>query len=304
MKRFFSRRWVRISLFVLSSLGVALLAVAGYMLYLQVVHLTTPGRDPEIGRPAGLAYREVTLTTADGLHLDAWYAPGTRDAGIVLVHGIHANRTEMLPQAYMLSAAGYPLLLLDLRGHGRSEGEQLTYGYLEALDVQAGVDYLLAQPGIEQVGAIGHSLGGAAVVHAAAADERLAALVIQSSYSSLPQAVEDGFDDFALLPRWPFAPLVVFLAERRLGLRIDQVDSCRDLAAMAPRPVLLIHGADDALFPATHALQMYAAAQEPKTIWVIEGLPHANAIIGHEAAYEERVLDFLTAAFGDGHTTP
>jgi alpha-beta hydrolase superfamily lysophospholipase len=45
-----------------------------------------------------------------------------------------------MPAAVMLSEAGYHVLTIDLRGHGLSEGEQISYGYHEALDVKAGFD--------------------------------------------------------------------------------------------------------------------------------------------------------------------
>lgn len=273
-------------------------ALAALLLYLVVVGLTTPRRDRNIGAAAGLDCRDVRLKTADGLEIASWYAPGTRPQAVVLVHGIHANRAYLLPQARILSQAGYHVLLIDLRGHGYSEGRLLTYGYLEALDVRAAVDYLLARPGVEQVGAIGHSLGGAAVVRAAAGDERIAALIVQSSYSSLRLAVEESFEQFAFVPQWPFAPLVIALAEARTGFQIEQVDSARDLAAMSPRPVLIVHSLDDTLFPPHHAEQMYQAAPEPKEIWLLSGLPHVNAISGHEEEYAARMLAFFEMAFG------
>ncbi|NWG75134.1 MAG: alpha/beta fold hydrolase [Rubrivivax sp.] len=283
--------------YVLASAAVTVLLVAGGVIILQVIILTTPGRNQDIGSLGNLPYQEITLITADGLHLSGWYVPGPRPEAIILVHGIHANRAYLLPQAFMLAQAGYSLLLLDLRGHGRSEGHEVTYGYREALDVEAAADYLAARPEIKHIGALGHSLGGAALVRAAAADPRLEALVIQSSFSSLTRVVDDSFNKFVLLPKWPFAPLVIVLAELKTGVSLDQVDSARDLATMPPRPVLFIHSADDGLFPIHHAQQMYDAARNPKEFYFVSGLGHVNPISSHEAEYTERVLKFFETAF-------
>ena len=287
-------RFTRYAIFAII-VGIITLTVGS--LYLQVVYLTTPVRNRDIGTPAGLPYEDVTLTTADGLEISGWYIPDTRPEAIVLVHGIHANRAYLLPQATILSDAGYHLMLIDLRGHGHSEGALLTYGDNEALDVEAAVDYLLALPAVEQVGVLGHSLGAAAVVRAAATDERMKAIVIQSSYSSLSQAVEDSFENFSILPRWPFAPLIIALAEFRTGLKVGQISSSRDLALMQPRPVFIIHSTGDNVFPLHHAQQMYQAANEPKDIWLVEGLPHINPITGNETAYQEKMLHFFATAF-------
>lgn len=283
--------------YVLISLGMTVLVVVAAALVLQVIILTTPGRNEDIGSLGDLPYQDITLTTADGLHLSGWYVPGVRSEAIILVHGIHANRAYLIPQAFILARAGYPLLLFDLRGHGHSEGHEVTYGYREALDVEAAVDFLAARPEVKHIGALGHSLGGAALVRAAVADPRLEALVIQSSFSSLSSVVDDSFDKFVMLPKWPFAPLVIGLAELKTGVSLDQVDSIHDLAMMPPRPVLFIHSTDDGLFPVHHAQQMYEAAREPKEFYFVSGVGHINPISGHEAEYTERLLKFFTAAF-------
>jgi fermentation-respiration switch protein FrsA (DUF1100 family) len=121
--------------------------------------------------------------------------------------------------------------------------------------------------------------------------------VVESGFSSLAAAIEDAFDSRSILPKWPFGPLLIALTEQRLGVKVDQVDAVRDLATLSPRPVLIIHGTDDALFPSEHALRMYEAAQEPKALWLIEGLGHASPLISHPDEYRERVTTFFTEAF-------
>lgn len=278
--------------------GLCLLAG---LIYIQLEAFIVPHRATDVGSPKDLnrPYQELTLTTSDGLKIAGWYIPGTRPQAVILVHGIHANRRAVLPEAKILAEAGYHLLTIDLRGHGLSEGQQNSYGYREALDVQAAVDYLDAMPEVDKIGVLGTSLGGATVVRAAAIDERIAAVVIESSYSSLSAAIDDGFDQLAFFPKWPFAPLFVSLAERRLGVQAVQIDSARDLATFKPRPVLIIHGLNDQLFPPAHAERMFASAQEPKELWLIEGLGHANPVLGREADYRERVVGFFEKAFGE-----
>lgn len=293
--------WWRLTVatLVISTLG-GLVALVG-LSYIQLEAFVTPHRVPHIGTPEGLnqPYQDVTLTTRDGLNIEGWYIPGTQPHAIILVHGIHANRRTVLPEARILAEAGYHLLMIDLRGHGLSDGDKNSYGYWEALDVQAAVDYLVALPEVDKIGVIGTSLGGATVVRAAAIDDRIGAVVIESSYSSLPDAIDDGFDNMSLFPKWPFAPIFVSLAEWRLGIKATQVDSARDLATFSPRPILIIHGLEDGLFPSSHAEKMFEAAQEPKELWLIEGLGHANPVSGREAEYQERITDFFAEAFGE-----
>lgn len=299
--RFSRRYWLRLVVFLSVTLAVALLGLLIYFINLQVKVFVTPHRNANIGSPTEISsiYEDITLTTADGLKISAWYIPGSKPGGLVLAHGIDANRSALVPEAKILAEAGYHLLMLDLRAHGRSEGEIATYGYREAWDVQAAVDYLAAAPEVEQIGALGTSFGGAAVVRAAAADERIKAVVIESSYSSLAEAVDDAFADLSIFPQWPFAPLLVSLAERRVGLEITQVNSARDLASLSPRAVLIIHGAHDPLFPLHHAQKMYESAQEPKQLWIIEDMGHDNPALGREEEYRQRVVTFFDTVFAD-----
>ena len=294
------RYWLRLGIFTLIVTAVPLLAMLVYLVQRQIDTLVTPVRQPLDRTPADfdLPYENLTLTSRDGLKLAAWYIPGTKPEAVILIHGINTNRAVMLPTAALLAEAGYHLLLIDLRGHGESEGNLISYGYREAWDVQTGVEYLATLPNVEQIGVIGSSLGGAAVARAAVNEPRLSAVVIQISYSSLPDAVEDAFDDLSIFPKWPFAPLVIALAERRVGIDISEIASARDLATLSPRPVLIIHTTDDHLFPLHHGQKMYEAAHEPKELWIIENLGHDDPAISHESEYRVRVVSFFEKTFG------
>lgn len=298
--RFSRQYWRRLVNFTLT---LAVMAAAGlliYLIYRQWQVFVTPRRVPITQTPAdiNLPFDDVSLTTGDNLNIAAWYIPGTQPNAIILVHGLNANRQAMLPTAQILAEAGYPLLLIDLRGHGQSADSPVTYGYREAQDVQAAVEYLADRPNIEKIGVLGTSLGGAAVARAAANEPRLQAVVIQSSYSSLPAAIDDAFDQLSVLPKRPFAPLLVALAEWQLAVDAEAVNSARDLARVSPRPVLIIHGQNDHLFPKHHAQTMFNAAQEPKKLWLIENLDHADpALSSAKAAYRQQLLSFFTQSF-------
>lgn len=298
--RFSRRYWLRLAVFALTLIAVAAACVLSALFYRQWQIFVTPRRLPITQTPAefNLPYDDVLLTTPDNFNIAAWYIPGTQPNAIILVHGLNTNRQAMLPTANILATAGYPLLLIDLRGHGQSADSPVTYGYREAWDVQAAAAYLAEQPEIEKIGVLGTSLGGAAVARAAAADSRLQAVVIQSSYSSLPAAIDDAFDQLSIFPKRPFAPLLVHLAEWWLAVDANAVNSARDLARVSPRPVLIIHGQNDHLFPRHHAQTMFNAAQNPKSLWIIKNLDHADpAVSSAKDAYRRHLLNFFAAAF-------
>lgn len=292
----YKNRFVRLGLFTVILFPLLLFA-GGILLYVEL--LSTARRVPVGSPPEAWAdtYQAVTFPTEDGLTLSAWYLPGTRPAGIVLIHGINYNRLGLLPEAQVLAEAGYHLIMPDLRGHGQSEGRTLSYGYYEIFDVRAATDFLLAQPSVEQVAAIGTSFGGSAVARAATQDDRLRGVIIQSSFSDLDFAIENTFTNFTGLPKQPFAPIITTLMEHRIGIDAAEVNPARDLVTLTPRPVLIIHGTHDHLFSVAHAQRLYNAAQEPKSLWIIEGMGHSSPVYADEAGYREQVLGFFEGVF-------
>jgi alpha-beta hydrolase superfamily lysophospholipase len=256
-----------------------------------------PSQPEETPLDFGLSYEDVRLTSSDGVNLSAWFvsAPQPNGAGLVLVHGHGGNRSALLANAEILAKHGYSTLLLDLRGHGQSEGDLVTYGYLESQDVLAGVEFLVQRPEIQpiKIGLLGQSLGGAAVIHAGSQSDIPRVLIIESTFHSLPAAIEDAFDDMSVLPPSIFAPLVVGLAESKVGVQVDELDLAADLALFAPRACLLIHGEVDDLLPLDHHVILRDAAREPKVAWVIPGMGHESAALFVPEEYERRVINYL-----------
>src|SRR6185436_4215900 len=113
-----------------------------------------------------IPFQALDLITEDGVRLSAWYTPPRKGAVILLAHGYGDNRPEWIHA--LLAKKGYGILAWDARAHGESDGDISTIGYLEVLDVRAALDYVLAQPGVEHIGAWGGSMGGATLIRAAA----------------------------------------------------------------------------------------------------------------------------------------
>ncbi|MEE8348119.1 MAG: hypothetical protein V3R94_01000, partial [Acidobacteriota bacterium] len=68
---------------------------------------------------------DVHFETSDDLTLSGWFIRGTSRATVILVHGLAANRAEMLPHAGDLHRAGFSVLLYDSRHRGQSEGNDI-----------------------------------------------------------------------------------------------------------------------------------------------------------------------------------
>lgn len=245
-----------------------------------------------IGTPAdlGVAYQDVTLTTSDGIALAAWYTPPTNGIVVLVAHGHAAAR---LPEIHaMFASNGYGVLAWDARAHGASGGDFTTLGYYERFDVAAALAYAQAQPGVDHVAMWGQSMGGATAILAAAEQPGIEAVIVDSAFTTLAETINTA------VPIAVFRPFIRPMAEAETGISVDLVRPIDAIARIAPRPVFIIHGADDTVVPPDSGPRLYAAAQEPKSLWVIAGAPHVGGYALDPVTYEARVIAFLAGAFG------
>jgi fermentation-respiration switch protein FrsA (DUF1100 family) len=237
----------------------------------------------------------VSFPSRDGTKLEGWYMPGEKPATIILVHGYGCRRQEMLRHADFLHEAGYSVLLFDLRSRGESAGDAVTLGYHERGDALAAVDYLRGRPDTlsDRVGVLGVSLGGATAILAATESEAIRAVVAESTFRSVDSVVSQSFTRFIGLPAFPFAPLTIWLSEQRLGIDSAAVAPEREVAKIAPRPVLVIHGSEDETISPRDGEAVFAAAGAPKQWWLIPNAGHADGVKVAPEEYGRRVVEFF-----------
>ncbi|HLJ56282.1 MAG TPA: alpha/beta hydrolase [Chthonomonadaceae bacterium] len=248
----------------------------------------------------GLEYRTVTFPSAgdDQVALSGWIVPAKAPKAVVLVcHGVDSGAQAMLPKAAMLQRRGYTSILFDFRGVGRSGGDYVTLGYRERDDVLGALEFAASCPELRglPIFAIGESMGGAAVIRAAAADERIRAIVSESTYATLNDALCQRLK--------PLGPLSKHVARhcQRIGAERYQIDIAdvspeRDIATMSPRPLLFIHDQLDIMCPRAETDRLFRAAKPPKERWDVPYAPHTFAYFVAPREYEARVVDFLDRA--------
>jgi uncharacterized protein len=232
-----------------------------------------------------IQFQSVDLFTEDGIRLSAWYTPPKNGVVILLAHGYGDNRPEWMHA--LLAKKDYGVLAWDARAHGESDGEISTIGYLEVLDVKAALEYALAQPDVEHVGAWGGSMGGATLIRATAQFPEIEALVVDSSFTSL----SDEFD--FLVPYPVINPIAKLLMWAQTGISIDSVSPVEDIAKISPRPVYVIQGMGDTVASPYSAGELFNAAKEPRFLWVEENVPHLAMVVDNPGRYQRRVANFF-----------
>jgi uncharacterized protein len=208
------------------------------------------------------------------------------------MHGIRANRLEMLDRARFLHAQGFSVLLFDFQASGASGGRHITFGYLEAADARSAFEFLRAKTPGERIGVIGLSLGGASAILADPPIEA-GAMVLEAVYSSFGKAVENRLVMRCGRLCAYFSPLLTWQVKPRLGFDPAVLQPAARISRIHA-PVLLIAGEQDQHATLEDVKQIFANANEPKELWVVEGAPHADFHRVAKAEYERRVLAFLS----------
>jgi alpha-beta hydrolase superfamily lysophospholipase len=247
----------------------------------------------------GLDYSTVQLTSrVDNLELAAWYLPH-QDAkrAMILVHGRDASKQNAisgrLPAlAAELHHAGLAVLMLDLRGHGESEGKRYTWGVFERRDVLGAVDFL-EREGFSpaKIALLGISLGGAAVVGAALESPAVGGVVLDSTFADLEALVKPNWRNESGLPTlFLLSAFMMWQALYRFDLR--KVNPARELAQMRKRPVLILHSRSDETVPVEHGLQLAEATPQGKLV-LFDGCDHAELFRDAPEQYLQALDYFL-----------
>lgn len=264
-----------------------------------------------VGEPPPWSRAEsVELASVSGATLRGWWIPAGAPvevvpgrATVVLLHPLHGDRRAMLGRAAFLSRAGYDTLLLDLQGHGESQGDAITAGWRERFDAAAAIAYAKARTPAAPLALIGWSLGGAATLLAHGEGDppaslppgTLDAIVLESVYPTLDEAIENRI----ALRLGPLAKLLTPLLTLQLPLRLDaSADDLRPIDHIAELgcPVLVLSGTLDAHTPEAETRRLYDAAAEPKQLHLVDGAEHIDLHAFAPAEYEAVVLEFLESA--------
>ncbi|MBV4553888.1 alpha/beta hydrolase [Pseudomonas sp. SWRI102] len=230
---------------------------------------------PERGLPftperAKLQYRDVTLTTADGLKLRGWWLPakpGVEVKGTVLhLHGNGGNLAWHLGGSWWLPEQGYQVLMVDYRGYGVSEGEPSLPAIYQ--DIDAAFQWLDQSPDVQgkPLVLLGQSLGGALAVHYLVEhpqrQRQLKALVLDG----VPASYRD-VGRFALGTSW-----LTWALQMPLSWLVPDGDSAiGSMAQLTGVPKLIYHSLDDPIVPLSNGLRLYQAAPPPRVLQLTRG---------------------------------
>lgn len=250
-----------------------------------------PQRSPA---DCGFSFNEVWFPTGNGKRLHGWLVAPARHGSpgalpvVILVHGWGRNASRTLVYLQAVGRAGFGALAFDARNHGLSDRDVYASMKKFSEDIRAAADFLETAGFSPPYGVIGLSIGGSAALHAAAFDRRLGPVITVGAFAHPRDAMLAlGFG------RWlfaPIAPLLFRFIEWYVGASLDSL-APEGLLHRIQAPVLLIHGEQDQVVPASHARRLYAKGGPNTKLWLLPNRGHSDVHL--ERGLLERMVTFL-----------
>jgi uncharacterized protein len=273
-------------------IGFILFAEFG-MPYMPIV----PVRNVSADLPSkfGLTYETLDVEADTNLILRGYFihALTPPKATIILLHGIGSNKENWLGYARLLADNGFNSVVYDQRAHGKSGGTFCTFGFYEKFDVSKIIDTLARRKNVVPVGIQGASLGGAVALQALGYDKRLSFGIVESTFNTLENVIEEyGYDYFKFRSRWLARHVLSksALIARFRPFEVMPVEACREIE----QPILMVHGDADEKIPIEFDRENFAALKSAdKEFFVVQGAGHDNVgEIGGEN-YRRKIFGFL-----------
>ncbi|NLG25793.1 MAG: alpha/beta fold hydrolase [Clostridiales bacterium] len=244
-----------------------------------------------------LGAEELSIVSADGLTLRGMLVPGDRSDRrvMVLAHGYRGRAMTMAGYAQCYLKKGMAVLLADARGHGRSGGRYIGWGWPERLDYLKWFDLLIEKYGPDvRIAMHGVSMGAATamMVSGEALPSQVKFFVEDCGYTSLFEELRYQLRRRYHMPPFPALYAAALYSRCFAGVGFRQASALRQVAKNR-RPMVFIHGDADRVVPCDMAWALYRAAGGPRQLFIVPGAGHAWAMQRDATGAIERAIDGL-----------
>lgn len=243
-------------------------------------------------------YEEVNIISDDNLKLKGYYlkanTPTSKTA--ILAHGYSSQGTFMSSYAKLYyENFGYNVLLPDSRGHGKSEGAYIGFGWTDRKDYLKWINFIINKDGQDsQIVIHGVSMGGATVLMTSGEDlpTNVKALVSDCAYTSVKDELKYQLKRMYNLPPFPILNSTSVLTKIRAGYFFGEASALNQVKK-SNTPILFIHGDADRFVPLYMVNQLYDACNSPKDLLVVPNAGHGESYNTDTTGYKNKVNDFL-----------
>lgn len=235
----------------------------------------------------------ITMTSEDHLKLNGYYIDQDSDICVIMIHGYRVDSASLISPIKKIKKQNYNILAIDLRGHGKSEGDYIGMGWDERKDVLKWIDYLITKNPRLSIFLYGISMGGATVMNV--------------SGEKLPHQVKGIIEDCGYTDVWNvfkehidmnetkseiFLRMASLVTLIRAGYRLEDVQPIEQVKK-SKVPLLFIHGDEDNFIPSEMVYQLYHATKCEKELLVVKGAGHADSYSKDPQIYYRTIYHFI-----------
>lgn len=232
------------------------------------------------------------LWTRDGLCLAAWYIPSDSDTALIIIHGHKTNRSQCLHHIRHFGGQ-WSLLVPDLRGHGESQGNKVTFGYEEMHDIEACVSWL-NEHGYDKIILLGLSMGGAVAVSYASQYDGISGVITEGTYHDLFAGIEIGLCKSGL--GWlPLSGMILRFMSWLGGFTLPRSPE-QDLKTIKC-PVLVLQSENDEYTPRESGIRLHSANPENVRLVIMPCSRHTHLASEHPGNYNDVIQEFVASCF-------
>jgi len=196
---------------------------------------------------------------------------------------------------------GFNVVVVDLRNHGETGGDNTTYGYFEKWDLKTVTDYLFNRYGEDiSVGLHGESMGGTISMLNMALDKRIRFGIIDCAFSDLPELLLLKLKQDTNFSSKKLIMLVNIFIKIRAGFSIEDVSPVKELPTIS-QPILFIHGSKDDYIPSMMSKAMYSFKMDRKSLYIAEGAEHGESMAIDPDQYDVVITRFLNEVYPEEH---
>lgn len=265
----------------------------------EMVRLMQPGQTWIKEQPLEL----IEVKAHDGLTLRGHYLPPLvpSDRVVILVHGYGGVGTDLAGFAYLYHQAGFHVMMPDNRGHGKSEGNYIGFGWHDREDCLRWTEYLIARLGQESsIFLHGVSMGGATVLMTSGEvlPPQIKGIISDCAYTSVNAVLAYQMKRMYRLPHFPFLAMTSLLTKLKAGYFFSEASALKQVKR-ATVPILFLHGGADTFVPTSMVYELYQACPTEKELVVIPNAAHAMAYFEDPDTYDTVVERFVRRILSD-----
>lgn len=239
-------------------------------------------------------YSDKYIESYDKLQLHSYVVTQNSNKWAIVVHGYGGSGKLMSDKSKYFYDMGYNVLIPDLRGHGKSEGDYIGMGWKDRLDIISWINFIIKENPNAEIVLHGTSMGAATVLMTSGENlpSNVKAIVADCAYTSAWDEFSYQLETYLKVPSYYILNVTNMVTKLKAGYSLKEA-SALESVKKATVPILFIHGDKDKFVPYSMMDKLYDATNSPKEKLTIDGGEHANSDLVSPFLYWLTVEDFL-----------